>query len=68
MLYRELHYFEQLATLERAGASRRRDDRVLMGRQLPDRWDLWEPALTATYGADAYPLFRALAQKMRGRG
>ena len=27
-----------------------------------------EPALTATYGADAYPLFRALAQKMRGRG
>jgi hypothetical protein len=66
VLYRELDYFEQLATLEHAGAFDVEMIELLVGRMLVERWDLWEPALRATHGIDAYPLFRALAGRMRG--
>ena len=64
VLYRELDYFEQLAALERGGAFDIETIRLLVGRLLPERWALWEPALHATHGVDAYPLFRALAERM----
>jgi hypothetical protein len=66
VLYRELDYFEQLAALERGGAFDIETIELLVGRMLPERWALWEPALRATHGVDAYPLFRALAARMRG--
>ena len=66
VLYRELDYFEQLAALERGGAFDVETIRLLVGRMLPERWALWEPALRAPHGVDAYPLFRALAARMRG--
>jgi hypothetical protein len=65
VLYRELDYFEQLALLERSGAFDVNMIELLAGRLLVERWDLWEPALRATHGIDAYPLFRSLAQRMR---
>jgi len=65
VLYRELDYFEQLAALERSGAFDIVTIELMVGRLLVDRWDLWEPALRATHGVDAYPLFRALAERMR---
>ena len=65
VLYRELDYFEQLAALEQTGAFDIEVIRLMVGSTLPDRWDMWEPALSATHGIDAYPLFRALAQRMR---
>jgi len=65
VMYRELDYFEQLAALERTGAFDVRMIELLIGRTLPARWDLWEPALRATHGVDTYPLFRDLARRMR---
>jgi hypothetical protein len=65
VLYRELDYFEQLAALERIGAIDAEMIELLVGRTLPERWAMWEPALRATHGMDAYPLFRALAARVR---
>jgi hypothetical protein len=65
VLYRELDYFEQLAALERAGAFDAAMIELLVGRLLVERWDLWEPALRETHGVQAYPLFHALAERMR---
>jgi hypothetical protein len=65
VLYRELDFFEQLAALERTGAFDIATIELMVGRLLVDRWDLWEPALRATHGVDAYPLFGALAERMR---
>ena len=39
--------------------------RLLVGRLLVERWELWRPALESTHGADVYPLFRQLAERMR---
>ena len=65
VLYRELDYFEQLAALERQGAFDFELIRVLLGRTLIDRWEMWKPALDAAYGVGVYPLFSSLAAKMR---
>lgn len=65
VLYRELDFFEQLAALELTGAVDAQMLELTVGRSLPDRWDFWEPALRAAHGADSYPLFRALAEKLR---
>jgi hypothetical protein len=65
VLYRELDYFEQLAALERIGAIDPEMIELLVGRTLPERWDMWEPALRATHGVTAYPLFHSLAERMR---
>jgi hypothetical protein len=67
VLYRELDYFEQMAALERIGALDISIIDLMVGRLLVERWDLWEPALRATHGVDAYPLFRELAEQMRPR-
>ena len=65
-LYRELDYFEQLAALERFGALDFGLIKLLVGRTLVDRWQLWEPVLDSVLGHEVYPLFRDLAQRMRG--
>jgi hypothetical protein len=64
VLYRELDYFEQLAALERTGAFDVELIRLMVGSLLPERWEMWAPALRATHGEDAYPLFRDLAARM----
>jgi hypothetical protein len=66
VLYRELDYFEQLAALEKRGAFDLELIKLLLGRTLVERWELWEPAIIAAHGAGVYPLFGELAGKMRG--
>src|SRR3954451_24311765 len=68
VLYRELDYFEQLAALERIGAIDAEMIELLVGRSLPERWDMWEPALRATHGVAAYPLFHASSDRLRASG
>jgi hypothetical protein len=65
VLYRELDYFEQLAALERQEAFDFELIKLLLGRTLVDRWELWKPAIEQAHGPGAYPLFEELAQKLR---
>ncbi len=65
VLYRELDYFEQLAALESRGAFDFELIKLLLGRTLIARWELWRPAITDVHGVGVYPLFEALAAKMR---
>ena len=39
--------------------------KLLLGRTLIERWDMWKPAINAAHGVGVYPLFEALASKMR---
>ena len=64
VLYRELDYFEQLAALEQVGSFDFELIKLLLGRRLVERFEMWKPALDAM-GGDAYPLFGALVQRMR---
>jgi len=64
VLYRELDYFEQLAALERVGAFSFELIRLLLGRRLIERWEMWLPSIDML-GHDTYPLFEALVQRMR---
>jgi hypothetical protein len=65
VLYRELDFFEQLGALEERGAFDFELIKLLLGRILIERWELWKPAIEAAYGAGVYPMFGALASKMR---
>jgi hypothetical protein len=65
ILYRELDYFEQLAALENRRAVDFELIKLLLGRTLIDRWEMWRPALHAAHGPGVYPMFEALASKMR---
>ena len=65
VLYRELDYFEQLAALETIGAFDLELIKLLLGRTLIDRWELWRPAIDRAYGPGTYPLFEALAHKLK---
>ena len=65
VLYRELDYFEQLGALEERGAVDFELIRLLLGRTLVARWELWRPAIRAAHGAGVYPMFEVLAGKMR---
>jgi hypothetical protein len=65
VLYRELDYFEQLAALERQGAFDFELIKLLLGRTLIDRWEMWQPAIEQAYGSVVYPLFQELAEKLR---
>jgi hypothetical protein len=65
VLYRELDYFEQLAALERLGAFDFDLIKLMLGRRLIDRWEMWKPAIEQTHGRDVYPLFEQLAEKLR---
>ena len=64
VLYRELDYFEQLGALERVGAVNFELVRLLLGRRLIERWEMWKPSID-TLGEDVYPMFEALVGKMR---
>jgi hypothetical protein len=65
VLYRELDYFEQLAALERQGAFDFELIKLLLGRTLIDRWEMWQPAIEHAYGSVVYPLFQELAEKLQ---
>ena len=65
VLYRELDYFEQLAALEQRGAFDFEPIRLLLGRTLTARWEMWKPAVEAAHGPGTYHMFEALAGKMR---
>jgi hypothetical protein len=65
VLYRELDFFEQLAALEHVGAFDFELIRLLLGRTLIDRWEMWKPSIDAMQGAGGYPMFRELVAKMR---
>ncbi|HLN17516.1 MAG TPA: hypothetical protein VK277_12295 [Acidimicrobiales bacterium] len=64
ILYRELDYFEQLAALEIQGAFDFELVRLMLGRTLIDRYEMWRPSLQAM-GEDVYPLFGVLVAKLR---
>jgi hypothetical protein len=64
VLFRELDFFEQLGALEYQGVFDFELIKLLVGRILIERWNMWQPALQA-YGADVYPMFANLAAKMR---
>ena len=63
VLYRELDYFEQIGALEEVGAMNFDLLRLLLGRRLIDRWQMWQPSIDAMPGD--YPMFRELVIKMR---
>jgi hypothetical protein len=65
VLYRELDYFEQLAALEHRGVFDFELIKLLLGRTLIARWEMWEPALRTVHGAGVYPMFEKLVGKMR---
>ena len=65
VLYRELDYFEQLAALERQGAFDLELIKLLLGRTLVERWEMWRPAIQQAYGPGTYPLFEGLVEKLR---
>jgi hypothetical protein len=64
ILYRELDYFEQLGALEHEQALDFGLIRLLLGRSLIDRWNMWQPALDEIHGPGTYPMFRYLVSKM----
>jgi len=64
-MYHELDYFEQMGALEELGAVPFDLVRLLLGKRLVERWELWQPSLEML-GRDAYPMFTALVTKMRG--
>ena len=65
VLYRELDFFEQLGALEKHGGCDFELIKTLLGRRLIDRWEMWQPAIDAIGGTDAYPMFDRLVTKMR---
>jgi phosphate/sulfate permease len=65
VLYRELDFFEQLAALEQWGAFDIGLVKMLMGRTLVERWEMWKPAIEKAHGQGVYPLFEGLAEKLR---
>jgi hypothetical protein len=64
ILLREPDFYEQLGALDSVGAFDFELIRALIGNSLIQRWELWRPAVEAM-GRDAYPMFRALADKLR---
>ncbi len=65
VFYRELDFFEQLAALESRGAFDLELIRLLLGRTLLERWEMWRPALHEAFGPGVYPMFEMLAGKLR---
>jgi hypothetical protein len=65
VLYRELDYFEQLAALESVGALDLQLIKVLVGRTLIERWEMWSPAIHQAFGPGVYPMFQELVEKLR---
>jgi hypothetical protein len=65
VLYRELDYFEQLGALEARGGFDFELIKLLNGRQLIERWNMWRPSVEALGSGASYPMFEALATKMK---
>jgi hypothetical protein len=65
VLYRELDYFEQLAALESQGAFDLELIKLLLGRTLIERWEMWRPAIHQAHGRNVYPMFEGLVEKLR---
>jgi hypothetical protein len=65
VLYREPDYFEQLGAIEHRGGFDLELIKLLMGRTLIDRWELWRPALYGVHGSGTYPMFENLVDKLR---
>ena len=65
VLYRELDFFEQLGALERHGGFDFELIRVMFGRRLIGRWEMWLPSIDAIGGPSVYPMFHGLVQKLR---
>jgi hypothetical protein len=65
VLYRELDYFEQLAALESQGAFDLQLIKVMLGRTLIDRWQVWQPAVLEAHGPGTYPMLESLVEKLR---
>ncbi len=65
VLYRELDYFEQLGALEEHGGFDFELIRILLGRRLVERWEMWQPSIDAIGGRTVYPMFAGLVAKMR---
>ena len=65
VLYRELDYFEQLAALESQGAFDLELIKLLLGRTLIERWEMWRPAIHQAHGPGTYPMFESLVEKLR---
>jgi hypothetical protein len=64
VLLREPDFFEQLGALEEHGGFDFELIRALLGRRLVDRWQLWEPSVSALGGPTVYPLFARLAHRI----
>jgi len=67
VLYRELDYFEQLAALERWSAFDLELIKLLLGRTLVERWEMWRPAIRQAHGPGAYPLFGGARREVAPR-
>ena len=39
--------------------------KLLLGRTLIDRWEMWKPSMDAMGGAGGYPMFGVLVDKMK---
>jgi hypothetical protein len=65
VLYRELDYFEQLGAVAERGGFDFELIKLMLGRRLIDRWELWSPSIDALGGPDVYPLFARLVTRMR---
>lgn len=64
VLFRELDFFEQLAALEHLDAFDFELIKLLLGRVLVTRWEMWKPAIEQALGPGAYPMFAGLAKKL----
>jgi hypothetical protein len=64
VLYREPDFFEQLAALEYLGAFDLELIKLMLGRTLIDRWQMWRPAVQNAHGPGTYPMFEALVHKL----
>ncbi len=64
VLFRELDYFEQLGALERRHAFDLELIKLLLGRTLIQRWEMWRPAIHEALGPGVYPMFEGLAEKL----
>jgi hypothetical protein len=65
VLYRELDFFEQLGALESRGAFDIELIRLLLGRTLIERWEMWRPAIHEAHGPGVYPMFERLVERLR---
>ena len=65
VLFRELDFFEQLAALESQGAFDLELIKMMLGRTLIERWEMWKPAIHEAHGRGVYPMFEDLVGKLR---